>query len=66
AYKVYKELERQLTEKKATISAGEAIEIADYIHKITINLPQSGKTVKKTILNTEEQRYLADLFNFGC
>ncbi|MEO6681885.1 MAG: IS1634 family transposase [Ginsengibacter sp.] len=66
AYKVYKELERQLTEKKATISAGEAIEIADYIHQITINLPQSGKTVKKTILNTEEQRYLADLFNFGC
>jgi transposase len=66
AYKVYKELERQLTEKKATISAAEAIEIADYIHQITIQLPQSGKTVKKTILNTDEQRYLADLFNFGC
>jgi transposase len=66
AYKVYKELERQLKEKKATISAGDAIEIADYIHQITIKLPQSGKTVKKTLLLTEEQRYLAVIFNFGC
>lgn len=66
AYKVYKELERQLKEKKAKISAGEAIEIADYIHQITIELPQSGKTVKKTLLQSEEQRLLAELFNFGC
>lgn len=66
AYKVYKELERQLIEKNATISAMEAIEIADYIHQVTIKLPQSGKTVKKTILTTEEQRYLANLFHFGC
>lgn len=66
AYKVYKELERQLKEKRATISAGDAIEIADYIHQIAIELPQSGKIVKKTVLTTDEQRYLADLFNFGC
>jgi transposase len=66
AYKVFKELERQLKEKKATISANEAIEIADYIHQITIQLPQTGKIIKKTILTTDEQRYLAELFNFGC
>ena len=66
AYKVYKELERQLKEKKANISAAEAIEIADHIHQITIVLPQSGKTVKRTLLQTEEQRNLAELFNFGC
>ena len=66
AYKIYKELERQLKEKEATISAGEALEIADYIHQVTIILPQSGKTVKKTILTNQEQRYLAELFNFGC
>ncbi len=66
AYKVYKELERQLKEKRATISAGDAIEIADYIHQVTVELPQSGKIVKKTVLTTEEQKYLADLFNFGC
>lgn len=66
AYKVYKELERQLKEKKATISAADAIEIADYIHQVALELPQSGKIVKKTVLTTDEQRYLADLFNFGC
>lgn len=66
AYKIYKELERQLKEKKAAISANEALEIADYIHQITIQLPQSGRTVKKTILTTKEQKYLANLFNFGC
>lgn len=66
AYKVYKELERQLKVKNATISASEAIQIADYIHQITIILPQSGKLVKKTVLTTDEQRYLAQLFNFGC
>ena len=42
------------------------IEIADYIHQIAIELPQSGKIVKKTVLTTDEQRYLAELFNFGC
>lgn len=66
AYKVYKEIERQLNEKNATISVSEAIEIADYIHQLTIKLPQSGKIVKKTVLTTNEQRYLASLFNFGC
>lgn len=66
AYKVYKELERQLKQKNATISALEAIEIADNIMQITIELPQSSKTVKKTLLLTEEQRLLAELFNFRC
>lgn len=66
AYKIYKEIERQLKEKNATISVGEALEIADYIHQVTIELPQSGKTVKKTVLTTTEQRYLAELFDFGC
>jgi transposase len=66
AYKVYKELERQLKEKKASISANDAIEIADYIHQIKIQLPQNGETVKKTILTTPEQQHLAYLFNFGC
>jgi transposase len=66
AYKIYKELERQLQEKEAKISAGEALEIADTIHQITLELPKSGKSVKKTLLTNEEQRYLADLFDFGC
>lgn len=66
AYKVYKELERQLKEKNATISPIQAIEIADTIHQITIELPQSGKSVKKTLLLNQEQKNLANLFDFGC
>jgi transposase len=66
AYKIYKELERQLYEKKAKISPLKAIEIAENIFEITIQLPQSGKTKRKTILLTEEQQYLNQLFNFGC
>jgi transposase len=66
AYKVYKELERQLQEKKAEISPLIAIEIAENIFEIEATLPVSGKTTRKTLLLTEEQRYLATLFDFGC
>ena len=66
AYKVYKELERQLYQKKANISANKAIEIAEFINQIEFSLPQSGKLIKKTLLLTDEQRYLASLFDFGC
>lgn len=66
AYKVYKELERQLQEMKADISPLSAIEIAENIFEIEAKLPVSGKTIRKTLLLTEEQRYLAAIFNFGC
>ncbi len=66
AYKLYKELERQLQLKKAKISAMAAIEIAENIMEITIRLPQSGKLKKKTLLMTEEQKYLSSIFEFGC
>lgn len=66
AYKVYKELERKLYEKKATISVTNAIEIAENIIEIEIMLPQNGKIKRKTLLLTDEQRYLASLFQFGC
>jgi hypothetical protein len=36
AYKVYKELERQLKENKAPISARKAIEVASFIFAITL------------------------------
>jgi hypothetical protein len=34
--------------------------------EITIQLPQSGKLKKKTLLMTEEQKYLSSIFEFGC
>ncbi|MFN8879713.1 MAG: transposase [Cyclobacteriaceae bacterium] len=59
AYKLYKELERQLTPKQATISAVKAIEVS-------LTLPQSGQIHRKILLLTEEQKYLGSIFSFGC
>jgi transposase len=66
AYKVYKELERLLQEKKAAISPAKAIEIAESIVQVSLTLPQAGEARSKILLLTEEQKYLASIFNFGC
>lgn len=63
AYKVYKELERLLHEKKATISAEKAIDIAKTIYNIKVRVMGSDQTIVKTIITNDEQRYLANLFN---
>jgi len=63
AYKVYKELERQLYEKKASISAEKAIDIAKTIFSVQVQVINSDKTIKKNIITSDEQRYLVDLFN---
>jgi transposase len=66
AYKIFKELERLLHKKKATISPLKAIEIAENIIEVTLILPQTGLTKRKTLLLTQEQKYLQALFQFGC
>lgn len=66
AYKLYKELERQLTVQKANISPLKAIEIAENICEVAIKLPQSGKIKTKILLTTEEQKYLHSIFGLGC
>ena len=66
AYKIYKELERQLQEKGSTISAAKAIEIAENIIQVSVTLPQTGEVKRKTLLLTQEQKYLNSIFNFGC
>jgi len=66
AYKVYKELERQLAERKESMSPTKAIEIAENIMEVTIKLPHSGMLKTKTILLTEEQKRLNEIFQFGC
>jgi transposase len=66
AYKIYKELERLLQEKKATLSPSKAIEIAENIIQVSVRLPQSGEVRNKTLLLTEEQKYLNSIFDFGC
>ena len=64
AYKVYKELERQLKEKKAELSPEKAIEIAKTIFSVQVTLTQTGETLAKTIYTRAEQKILADLFGF--
>lgn len=62
AYKVYKELERQLQLKKADLSPEKAIDIAKTIYSVKIKTPTSKTEISKTIIISEEQKYLAKLF----
>jgi len=64
AYKIYKELERQLKEKQSGLSPEKAIDIAKTIYSIRVVTPKQKHCVSKTVLITEEQKYLAKLFNF--
>lgn len=64
AYKVYKELERQLLEKEAKLSPQKAIEIAKGIYTVEIQLKSTGKKFRKTLLLNESQKKLAKLFDF--
>lgn len=64
AYKVYKELERRLKEKRAGLSPEKTIEIAKTIYRVTVETPKHKHKVDKTILLTEEQKNLANLFDF--
>jgi len=63
AYKVYKELERVLKVKKSNLTAEKVIEIVQNIHEITFTTPDQQE-IKKTILLTEEQKQLQELFGF--
>lgn len=63
AYKIYKELERILEIKGAKLSPEKAIEIAKTIYSIKIRIPESNEYIEKTLFLTDEQRYLANLFD---
>lgn len=62
AYKIYKELERQLKEKQTGLSAEKAIDIAKTIYRITINRPYSKTKEARLHLPQEEQRNLLKWF----
>ena len=65
AYKIYKELERQLKEKEVNISAEKVIDIAKTIYTIKIKDPQSGKIITKSLLFNDEQRFIASIFDLN-
>lgn len=63
AYKVFKEFERQLKIKLPGLSAEKAIETANTIFKITIEMPYSKKKASKLHLQLKEQEQLLKAFN---
>lgn len=62
-YKVYKELERQLKEKKSDLSPEKVIEIAQSIFEIEAKSPDN-KTYSKKMLLSKEHFKIQKLFNF--
>lgn len=64
AYKIYKELERLLAEKKADITPEKAIEIAKTIYAIKITNPMNNQTITKSLFLKDEQKMLAMLFEW--
>ena len=62
AYKIYKELERQLKEKGSDLSPEKAIDIAKTIYQITIITPYSKKKESRLYISNEEQVQLLKLF----
>lgn len=64
AYKIYKELERQLRKKQAKFGCEQAIDIAKTIYAVEIKDPTTGEVSKETLLLNEEQIQLAELFEF--
>lgn len=63
AYKIYKELERQLNIKKAGISPEKAIDIAKTIYQITIQTHLSNTLHSRLYIDKEEQQILLNLFD---
>lgn len=63
AYKVYKELERQLKEKNSTLSPERVIEIIQNIYQISVVTPQD-EVINQLLILTEEQKEVQKLFNF--
>jgi transposase len=63
AYKIYKELERQLKEIKSTDSPEKVIDILKTIYKVEFNTPYSSKIYQELIVNSQEQKEIIRQFN---
>ena len=63
AYKIYKELDRQLLIKNAGLSPEKAIDIAKTIYRISIQTNLSNRIYSRLYLDKDEQRNLLRLFD---
>lgn len=64
AYKVYKELERQLNAKQSNLSPEKAIDIAKTIYAVKLRHPVTNEVTHTTHIKSEQQIELAKLFGF--
>jgi len=64
AYKVYKELERQLNQKQSGLSPEKAIDIAKTIYALKVRHPLTNEVTYTTHIKSKEQVKLANLFGF--
>jgi len=62
AYKIYKELERQLSLKQSKLSVEKTIDILKTIYALSIRTPYSKTMKTRFIIKNEEQKILLDLF----
>lgn len=65
AYKVYKELERQLKIKNSGLSPEKVIEISKTIYSIKLLAPLNKRYIEKTIILNQGQRNIIDLFDLN-
>jgi len=65
AYKIYKELERQLKQKQSSISPEKAIDIAKTIYKLTITSPYSVTKESRLFKPSEEQENLLNCLTYN-
>lgn len=62
AYKLYKELERTIHEKKINLSVGKVLDAAKTITTIRVKLPENGEFYTKTLFLTDKHRQIQPLF----
>lgn len=63
AYKLYKELERQLKEKKSHLSPEKALELMKTIYKLNLILPNSEENVSVYFAEEHGQKALLEIFD---
>jgi transposase len=64
AYKIYKEIDRQLKAHQSKLSPGKVIEIAKTIYKVVAKKPITKEIYEKVLIKSSEQIEIAKLFNF--
>jgi transposase len=63
AYKIIKELERQLKEKQYNITANRILEVAQSLNEIEVKIPTTNQIKKKILFLTEEHQLIKKWIN---